>query len=459
MNWEDCFTSQRTGQKKIEQSQRTSFQRDFDRIIFSPAFRRLQDKTQVFPLPGSSFVHNRLTHSLEVASVGRSFGAIVGERIVKEHRQLSEDAQSFYLIDLPNVIASACLAHDIGNPAFGHSGEKAISNYFIEHANEEIEGEKLEARFSSGEWQDLINFEGNANALRILCQKFPGKLEGGMQLTYTTLAALLKYPCDSSNTDKHYMHRKKYGFFQSEKAVFTTLTKKLNFIKDHSGEGLIFKRHPFVYLVEAADDICYRIMDMEDAFRLRILSKDIVSQVFLNILESLKSEDIKLSEIRRKFTDIGDENDSISYLRAKCISALVNECAEEFFSNEEAILNGSYNQTLIGAVEDRCGALNDLITLSVNKIYKHHSVVEIELAGYHVMSHLLGLFIPAVLKEHPNSKDKMILTLIPMQFRQSLINSPYQKAMRIIDYVSGMTDQFATELYRKTMGIEIAKHN
>lgn len=459
MNWEDCFTSHRTGQDTNEQGHRTSFQRDFDRIIFSAAFRRLQDKTQVFPLPGTSFVHNRLTHSLEVASVGRSFGAIVGERLANSVGILSKESRSFYLVDLPNVIASACLAHDIGNPAFGHSGEKAISNYFIEHDLEQIESETLRSRFSEKEWLDLITFEGNANALRILAQKFPGKLAGGMQLTYTTLAAVLKYPCEATAIDKKFMHRKKYGFFQSEKEIFKSITNNLHFIKDPDGPNIVFKRHPFVYLVEAADDICYRIMDMEDAFRLGIIPKQTISAYFFNILEALDIPAIDIQKIRNKYNSVGDNNDSISYLRAKCISALVAACAEEFFANESAILNGNYNQTLVGSIEERCTPLQDLIRFSIDNIYRHHSVVEIELAGYHVMSHLLGLFIPAILKESPGSKDKMILSLIPAQFRESIIHNPYQKALRIIDYVSGMTDQYATELYRKTMGIEIAKHN
>ena len=260
----DLYTNRRTGNSESPIASRTDFQRDFDRIIFSTSFRRLQNKTQVFPLPGSVFVHNRLTHSLEVASVGRSLGSFAGEFIVEKFAQeLNEDSKNFYLHNLHNVIAAACLCHDIGNPAFGHSGEDAIASYFEKN-------EDLKSLMTEKQWADFINFEGNANAIRVLTHQQRGKDKGGLQLTMATLASIAKYPCESIAKDKKQLHRKKFGFFQSEKETFREIAKATDFITEQE-EPLVYKRHPFVWLVEAADDICYNIIDIEDAHRLKII--------------------------------------------------------------------------------------------------------------------------------------------------------------------------------------------
>lgn len=459
MKWNNCYSGKRTGVQKKNKSTRTVYQRDFDRLIFSSAFRRLQDKTQVFPLPGSAFVHNRLTHSLEVASVGRSLGKIVGDHLADHDIDESDqEAQNFYRNELQSVVASACIAHDVGNPAFGHSGEEAISRYFTTNAAEQIDGKKLKSYFSKKEWLDLTTFEGNANALRILTHKFEGKLEGGLRLTYSTLASILKYPCEVNAKDKKYKHRKKFGFFQAEKDIFLDIVKETGMIKETVKGNICYKRHPFVYLVEAADDICYRIIDMEDAHRLGILSTDVVSNAFLNIIKSLGRKEDNFSEIKRTLKSIEDSNNAIEYLRAKSINSLIMEARDVFIKNKKAILKGKFNDTLIDNVEHRCGALKEVNILSVEKIYNHRSVIEVELSGYKIMSELLATFIPGLLRAKPNDMEEKALRLIPQQFRLSEKASPYLKAMSIIDYVSGMTDTFAIELYRKSMGIEIAKH-
>ena len=459
MKWNNCYSGKRTGDQKKNRSTRTVYQRDFDRLIFSSAFRRLQDKTQVFPLPGSAFVHNRLTHSLEVASVGRSLGKLVGDHIA-DHDIDPDDAESqnFYRNELQSVIASACIAHDVGNPAFGHSGEEAISRYFITNAAEKIDGKKLQAFFSKKEWQDLTTFEGNANALRILTHKFEGKLEGGLRLTYSTLASILKYPCEVAAKDKKYKHRKKFGFFQSEKSIFLDITSEVGMIKDKVKGKICFRRHPFVYLVEAADDICYRIIDMEDAHRLGILSTEVVSIAFLKIISSLKRKEDNIKEIKTTLKSIEDPNNAIEYLRAKSINSLIMESRDVFVKHKKEILQGKFNDTLIDNVENRCGALKEVNTLSVEKIYNHRSVIEVEISGYKIMSELLATFIPGLLRKKANDMEEKSLRLLPRQFQLSDNATPYQKAMSIIDYVSGMTDNYAIELYRKCMGIEIAKH-
>ncbi len=455
MDWNNIFSEKRIGGDSVSKGIRTQFQRDFDRLIFSSSFRRLQNKTQVFPLPGSTFVHNRLTHSLEVASVGRSLGKITGEELSKM-KGITENAREFYKYELQNVIATACLAHDIGNPAFGHSGEKAISKYFIDNEQLLIESKELTSFFSHREWTDLTSFEGNANALRVLTHSFRGKAPGGLGLTVTTLASLMKYPCESVATDKKYKHRKKYGFFQPERKTALEIGTKLNMIKE-SGDPVIFKRHPFVYLTEAADDICYRILDMEDAVRLGIIEESKATDYFLTLLKSINRQEDNIEKIKSTLKTIEDKNERITYLRAKCINTLTSQAADIFLYNRDAIISGNYNDSLVDSIEDNNKVLKDIATVSFEEIYNHDTVLEIEIAGYNVISELLSLFIPAVLKENRDNRDDKLLRLIPGQF-QTNEGSAYEKVLSVLDYVTGMTDLYATELYRKIFGIDIPRH-
>jgi len=448
MNWNNIFSEKRIGSESLSKGVRTQFQRDFDRLIFSSSFRRLQNKTQVFPLPGSTFVHNRLTHSLEVASVGRSLGKIVGEELSKK-TDLTDDAKEFYKYELQNVIATACLAHDIGNPAFGHSGEKAISKYFLDNA-------ELQEYFSEPEWSDLINFEGNANALRILTHTFRGKAHGGLGLTITTLASLLKYPCESVSADKKFKHRKKYGFFQSEKKTVLEIAQNLNMFKE-SDNPVVYKRHPFVYLTEAADDICYRILDMEDALRLGIIEESRITEFFIRLLESINRKDDDIGKIRKILSEIEDRNERITYLRAKCINALTLESADIFMKESETIISGRFNNTLVDSIEDNNDILKEIAKVSFEEIYNHDTVLEIEIAGYNVIFELLSLFIPAVLNKTPDNRDGKLIRLIPGQFPTDK-GTAYEKVLSVLDYVTGMTDLYATELYRKIFGIDIPRH-
>lgn len=457
MNFDSIYTSKRVGAEKNPQGPRSGFQRDFDRLIFSSAFRRLQNKTQVFPLPGVAFVHNRLTHSLEVASVGRSLGQITGREIAKGYKD-NEDVYEFYKYELSNVIAAACIAHDVGNPAFGHSGEKAISSYFIEHAQEAIDGRPLCGYFSPGEWTDLTNFEGNANALRVLTHSFRGRFKGGMGLTYTTIGAMLKYPCESTATDKAFKHRSKYGFFQAEKEIAQRVAQELNMIPE-SQEPLVYKRHPFVYLVEAADDICYKIIDMEDAHRLRIISTEKVSDAFMDVIRSIRRPEEDENRIYSIFKSIQDTNESIAFLRAKAINVLTLQAADVFLDQRAAILNGTFNDALVDFIEADGGALKTVKKISKEEIYNHYIVMQIEIAGYNVMSELLQLFIPALVKEKPSHKDEKILNLFPYQFTEyKETGSRYLRVMSALDFLSGMTDVFATEMYRRIKGIVIPEH-
>lgn len=444
------FSDKRTGMANpiTSEDPRTEFQRDFDRIIFLASFRRLQNKTQVFPLPGSVFVHNRLTHSLEVASVGRSLGTLIGAFINKKYSaDLDNDAKNFYKHSLYNVISSACLCHDIGNPAFGHSGEDAIASFFIKHEAD------LKYMFSDSEWSDFLNFEGNANAIRVLTQQQKGKDEGGAKLTYTTLASIAKYPCESIGKDKNFVHRKKFGFFQSEKLTFMDIAEKTSMIKDDSNP-LIYFRHPFVWLVEAADDICYNIIDLEDAHRLGIIDSRSCEELLLFLIECIGIDHTQ--KVKEKLAKLTNKNDRISYLRAKSINSLTIKAKEVYEANFDSILDGTFKKPIYDFIRDDCGALTNIAEFSVDNIYNHRSVVEIENAGYNVMYELLQHFIPPILLEKDKRKqsDKKALRLIPSQFLYD-DETNYKKVLGVIDYVSGMTDNYATDLYKRIKGIDI----
>jgi dGTPase len=444
------YSANRSGKTNTTKSgdSRSEFQRDFDRIIFSSAFRRLQNKTQVFPLPGSVFVHNRLTHSLEVASVGRSLGNLIGQVIYDKYQnELSDESKDFYRYSLYNVIASACLCHDIGNPAFGHSGEDAIASYFIKN---EI---NLKSKFSNEEWADLINFEGNANAIRVLTQQQNGKSEGGLKLTYSTLSCIAKYPCEAIGKDKTFIHRKKFGFFQSEKKTFMEIAEQTQMIKDDANP-LIYYRHPFVWLVEAADDICYNIIDFEDAHRLGIVEHSDCVNLLKSLVSCIGIGDN--DEIDKQLQDITDKNDKVSYLRAKSISALTMKAKSIYEDNIESFLDGTFKKSIFEVIKDDCGALTKILDFSTENIYNNRNVVEIENAGYNVMYELLSHFIPPILKQKDDrtKSEEKAIKLLPPTFNYDG-ETIYKRVLGVLDYVSGMTDNYATDLYKRIKGIEI----
>lgn len=447
MDINQLYTNQRTGSDQPTQVSRNDYQRDFDRIIFSSAFRRLQNKTQVFPLPGSVFVHNRLTHSLEVSSVGRSLGSLAGNFIVEQFgSQLNEDSKLFYQHQLSEVIAAACLCHDIGNPAFGHSGEDAIASYFEKNETD------LKPLFSDKEWADMIHFEGNANAIRVLTHQQNGKDAGATQLTYTTLASIAKYPCEAIAKDKDQISKKKFGFFQNEKSTFKSIAEGTAMRLD-TQEPLSYYRHPFVWLVEAADDICYNIIDMEDAHRLGIVSTEDCKNLFYDLIRSVDGNTKRVDD---KLLVVSDKNEQISYLRAKVINALVNKSIALFQTHFEDILHGKLNKALIKIYQDENTSLQEIEQFSIEKIYNHKAVVEIENAGYNVMYELLDHLVPPSILDKDKRKkyDEKALQLIPNQFRYEQ-GSIFQKVLGILDFVSGMTDNYATDLYRKIKGIDI----
>ncbi|MDA3780579.1 MAG: deoxyguanosinetriphosphate triphosphohydrolase [Bacteroidales bacterium] len=441
MNWDKLLSAKRFGlEDKVITSNdaaRTEFQRDFDRIIFSSPFRRLQDKTQVFPLPGSIFVHNRLTHSLEVASVGRS----LANEIANYLKTRNEIKNKEILNDVGSIVSAACLAHDMGNPPFGHAGEDAISNYFANG-----KGKHLKTNFDEKEWADLVNFEGNANALRMLTHQFYGRRKGGFALTYSTIAALVKYPFSSINSFK----KKKYGYFQTEINDYIKIAEELNI---QATVGKEYARHPLVYLVEAADDICYEIMDIEDAHKLNIISSEKTKNLLLNFFD--KKIDKKFFENKAKVDkEVTDTNESIAYLRASVIGKLIGEVTRVFIDNYDKIMSGEFNNSLVDNLQGNSKiAFDKCKTLAIKEIYKHPSVVKIELTGFNVIGTLLDEFITASLNPDSNYSKKM-LSLIPEQFSNINVNN-YTKIRLIIDFISGMTDLYAVKLFKDINGINL----
>ncbi|QNL51005.1 deoxyguanosinetriphosphate triphosphohydrolase [Olivibacter sp. SDN3] len=442
MDWKKLLSAKRWGYEhreiKNEDMARSEFQRDYDRLIFSSPFRRLQNKTQVFPLPGSVFVHNRLTHSLEVASVGRSLGRIFYTKYKEDYPEV--DREFPYLQEIGNIVSSACLAHDLGNPAFGHSGEAAISFYFSNG-----DGLRYQNEVSEQEWHDLLHFEGNANALRILTHQFNGKESGGFGLTYSTLAAIVKYPCAAIDGNKKGLglHRKKYGYFQPEKTSFVKVAEALGMMNDADLPD-VYKRHPLVYLVEAADDICYNIIDIEDAHRLSILSYQEVEELLIPLTQD--------TQIEKRLEAIRDLDSKVSLLRAKAISTLIQQCSTVFFEKEKVILNGKFESSLIDHINPQLREVMERIEkISIAKIYNAQSVVQIEVAGYKVMSGLLEEFVPAYI-HNTSAYDKKLVALIPNQYKYPE-NTTYDKIRSVLDFVSSMTDLYAVELFRKIKGI------
>ncbi len=441
MNWYKLLSAKRWGSEgkyvENQEAARSDFQRDYDRIIFSSPFRRLQNKTQVFPLPGSIFVHNRLTHSLEVACVGKSLGRIYYNKL--KAAQPDIDKQFPLLSEIGNIVAAACLAHDLGNPAFGHSGEAALSHYFTDGA-----GSVFKDRVSEQQWTDLANFEGNANALRILTHPYAGKGYGSFALTYSTIAAIAKYPCASpAGHDKTTIYRKKYGFFQSEQLVFEKIAAELEIINvQHM--PLIYKRHPLVYLVEAADDICYNIIDLEDAYRLKILDYQEVENLLLPLCND--------PTMKASLADYDDTDAKVSFLRAKSINSLVKQCADLFFREQDAIMEGTFNAALTDRIDEPFRSIMTTIgEVSKKKIYNYSAVVQIEIAGYKVMGGLLEEFIPAYLT-NTTPYHKKLVELIPKQFLTKE-KDDYSRIQTVLDFVAGMTDLYAVELFRKLKGI------
>jgi len=440
LNWVHLLSSQRIGHKTaaVEQS-RSAFEQDYDRIIFSHPFRRLQDKTQVHPLPEHDFVHTRLTHSLEVSTVGRSLGKKAGEVVLQRHAEL---AGKFSLFDFGAIVAAASLTHDLGNPPFGHAGEDAISEFFLHQGV----GQGFQSRVTESQWEELVRFEGNAQGFRIL-----NKSQYGLKLTFATLGAFTKYPCPAffPQRDKSKKSQKKFGFFESERELFSEVASTLGLIR--RGEN-VWCRHPLAFLVEAADDICYNIIDLEDGCRLGLVSFEETVDLLAPILGG------KLD--RSKLASGTGLNEKLGTLRAMAIGELIEAVTQVFLDHEQSMLDGEFDQALM----DLCEFSKSIRTIgevSSKKIYHARNVVEIEAAGHEVLPGLLHEFIQAAIQLAHGGRSRKYQNLgmlLPEETRGEILkhpDNPYHLLRQCIDFISGMTDRHAISMYRKIKGISL----
>ena len=447
MEWPRLLCRHRLGTEEEEKkplSSRSVFQQDFDRVIFSTGFRRLQDKTQVFPLADNDFVRTRLTHSLETSSVGRSLGTMAGEKICARHGLADSEGHPS---DFGAIVAAACIAHDIGNPPFGHSGEDAIRHWFeVFSARPE-----MKHRLSAGERLDIERYEGNAQGFRLITRLLWPDNRGGLQLTAATLAAFTKYPVTSTISRQlgerkvEAFGQKKFGFFETEKEFFAEIAERVGLLSlpDYPGGWV---RHPLVFLVEAADDICYRLNDFEDGFRLKLISYEEIRELFLQIVGPGRAAD--------KLAHIASQKEQIEYLRSVAIGRLVYQITEAFMEREEAILAGALTQPLIQCIAAR-ETLQVIERRSVEDVYAADQVVEIEAAGFEVLGGLLEIFTDACLINPGTRRSQKMIEILPEQFRPTEGLSSYRQLLQLLDFVSGMTDSYAVSLYKKLKGISL----
>ena len=443
MNWKQLISNKRLGQESrhaIRHDDRSEFKRDYDRLIFSAPFRRMQNKTQVFPLPGSIFVHNRLTHSLEVASVGMSLGNDVAHCVMKTRPELADTL----FTQIGTIVSTACLAHDMGNPPFGHSGEKAIQTFFTEG-----KGAYLKDRLSPELWNDITHFEGNANAFRLLAHRFKGRRDGGFVMTYTTLASIVKYPFASALAEKGHG---KFGFFSTEADIFCRIADDLGIIrKSADGCPAEYARHPLVYLVEAADDICYEIMDIEDAHKLKIVTYEETKRLFLDFFDEMGQNHI-MQRIHDE--EITDDNEKVIYMRACVINTLERACVDAFMRHEDEIMMGEFSGSLIDSIDDRLvKAYHNCTELSKKRIYKSKPVLDVELSGFKIMDSLMEVMTEAAVNPQ-RFYSRQLISRVSSQYD---ISAPdlETRIMAVIDYISGMTDVYALDIYQKINGISL----
>ncbi|KAB1069557.1 deoxyguanosinetriphosphate triphosphohydrolase [Tamlana haliotis] len=444
MNWEQLLSLKRFGDtnKRIRKEQdenRVGFEVDYDRIIFSSEFRSLQDKTQVIPLSNTDFVHTRLTHSLEVSVVGRSLGRSVGHKLLEKHPHL-KNIHGYHPNDFGAIVAAAALAHDIGNPPFGHSGEKAIGEFFING-----EGKIYKDQLTPAQYQDLCDFEGNANGFKILTESHPGR-PGGIRLSYATLGAFTKYPKESlPKKPTNHIADKKYGVFQSEKENFEDVAHELGLIK-RSENNMSYSRHPLTFLVEAADDICYTIIDFEDGINLGLIQEEYALEYLSKI--------IRKNIIPEHYYALETQKDRIGYLRALAIGTLINEAVDIFMANEEAILNGEFDCALLDkSAYD--AQIKDVIKISIDKVYQSTEVIDKEIVGYGVINTLLNTYTTAVnnsFNQTASNYDKLILNGLPDTLKTET-DDLYTRLLSVCHYVSLLSDSKAMLDYKKIKGL------
>lgn len=438
MNWEQLLSDTRCGSTHQSttppQKDRNEYDKDYGRVLFSSAFRRLQDKTQVFPLGRNDYVRTRLTHSLEVAHIGSSLGMHVGNLLGEKRKELNDIMKPS---GLATIVSTACLAHDIGNPPFGHSGEDAIESSLARHGV-------------------TRPFEGNAQGFRILtCTGDP--MEGrGLKLTCAILGAFMKYPCTQSYSSavkkksiipSNRLECKKFGIGEPEREAASFVAGKLGLLPRHQpgAAELCWSRHPLAYLMEAADDICYRIADIEDGFFSGLLDFSHARELFSPFL---KERHLKyVGELVQK----GEEASCVHYMRAIAIGASIQAAVNSFMDHEEELLQGRMEQSLIDS-STLSGALDGLYRYAMENVYQAREVIEVEAMGYKVLGELIDFFMEWV--NHPASgQSKKVAIMLQGAKLPKDGAGRDARLTHMLDYISGMTDSFALETYRKLTGI------
>jgi len=439
--WEKLLSAERPGAGKAPGTpERTAFQQDYDRIVFTSAFRRLKDKTQVFPLSKSDYVRTRLTHSLEASCVGRSLGAVVGREIIARH-----GLQHVESGDFGAIVAAACLAHDIGNPPFGHAGEDAIREWF------RTSGLLERHPFTPAQRADFERYEGNAQGFRIVT-RLQSPANPGLQLTSAVLATFTKYPRPSHlEAELDGKSSKKFGFFQQDAEAFQRVAQSTGLVERLPGTA--WRRHPLAFLVEVADDTCYLIVDLEDAAKLGFVPYRDAEL----LLADLAGNTVNGGRLDR----LHDPKERLEYLRAKAIGRLLESAAAVFLENEEAILKGEFDDELL-TQSPAFFPLQAVLKLAKETIYTARPALEIETAGFEVLGALLGLFTQAVEAGAGHARfttrERMLLKLLPAQFLGhggEPDADPYIRLLQVADFVAGMTDSYAVDMYRKLKGVDL----
>lgn len=442
MSWENLLCAERlTGKPAKHEPGRSPFISDHDKIVFSGAFRRLARKTQVHPLATNDHIHNRMTHSLEVACVGRTLAIRVAEAL----RQANSLPQNILPTDLGDIVQSTCLAHDIGNPPFGHTGEEAIKNWFIK------EGEQYIAGLHSQQKADLQHFEGNAQGLRILTTSEYYQFDGGMRLTYATLASFIKYPWGSAETQQGLRPKaNKYGIYQADVNNVREIAQKTGLLQ--KGDNW-YCRHPLVYLMEAADDFCYGLIDLEDGLEMGLLHWDDVFQIIRPVLKASE-----LKELEKNLGKISDGRKP-GFIRGKIIDAYIEAGVEAFMSNEKTFLQGAVESDLISLCRPEIKtAVEEAKRYAKERIFAHPRKVELEIGAYDVIARLLSKLIPAAYSWYESGgnpaekENKMLIDLIGVKNLPENGNL-YEVLMAVIDFVSGMTDNYAVYLSKQFGGM------
>jgi dGTPase len=448
MEWIKLLSNERLHDRQYEeQPNRSIFTQDYDRIVFSEPFRRLANKTQVQPLYEHDHVHHRLIHSIEVGSVGRSLAMAIGQWLVAESIIEKGEENS-----LANIVQAACAAHDIGNPPFGHSGENAIGAWFLERFQAP---QGMFTDLDSSLRNEFFEFEGNAQGFRIIARTEMYRNDGGMRLSKAVLGAFMKYPIGAATKEElaangymedGYFGKKKFGIFNSELPLFEEVSGTLGLPEVAVGQHRWWRRHPLVFVVEAADDICYNIVDLEDAFTTGELQFDVVRSALFDLADRPNRDTSEMSEAEQ-----------IAYLRAVSIGKGIDSCLEAFKVNYTAIMDGAFSRSLVdaGRLSDQFNAIKKLAGA---RIFTARRKTELEVSGHRIIGNVLSGILPAYEQLATNNWEpsklddhsKQVVRALSLDLRG--ISSVEQALHGMTDFISGMTDRYALRISRMLSG-------